>query len=87
MSAYTQIAYEVADHVATITLDRPHALNAYTVHMQQRAAYARDAQRMQRVKRLPGVRHVRRLHSSQKARRWLRPIWPLFRLARRRLLR
>jgi len=27
---YTHIAYEVADHVATITLDRPEALNAFT---------------------------------------------------------
>ncbi|MFZ9628941.1 MAG: crotonase/enoyl-CoA hydratase family protein [Ilumatobacteraceae bacterium] len=27
---YTQIRYEVADHVATITLDRPEQLNAFT---------------------------------------------------------
>jgi enoyl-CoA hydratase/carnithine racemase len=33
--AYRQIAYEVADHVATITLDRPDRLNAFTVTMQQ----------------------------------------------------
>ena len=71
---------------ARMAADLRVTLNAYSVHMQQRAAYARDAQRMQLVKRLPGVRHVRRLHASQKARRWLRPIWPLFRLARRRLL-
>ncbi|MEO7427977.1 MAG: crotonase/enoyl-CoA hydratase family protein [Acidimicrobiales bacterium] len=31
---YTQIAYEVADRVATITLDRPDRLNAFTVRMQ-----------------------------------------------------
>ena len=32
---YEQIAYEVADRVATITLDRPDRLNAFTVQMQQ----------------------------------------------------
>ena len=30
---YTQIAYEVADRVATITLDRPDQLNAFTATM------------------------------------------------------
>ena len=30
---YTQIAYEVDDHVATITLDRPDRLNAFTTTM------------------------------------------------------
>jgi enoyl-CoA hydratase/carnithine racemase len=30
---YEQIAYEVADHVATVTLDRPEALNAFTARM------------------------------------------------------
>src|SRR6476469_2265450 len=33
--SYQQIAYEVADHVATITLDRPKRLNAFTVTMQR----------------------------------------------------
>ncbi len=33
--SYSQIAYEVADHVATITLDRPKRLNAFTVTMQR----------------------------------------------------
>ena len=33
--SYTQIAYEVADRVATITLDRPDRLNAFTVTMQR----------------------------------------------------
>ena len=32
---YSQIAYEVADRVATITLDRPDRLNAFTVTMQR----------------------------------------------------
>ena len=32
---YSQIAYEVADQVATITLDRPDRLNAFTVTMQR----------------------------------------------------
>ena len=32
---YQQIAYEVADAIATITLDRPDKLNAFTVRMQR----------------------------------------------------
>jgi enoyl-CoA hydratase/carnithine racemase len=39
---YTQIAYEVADHVATITLDRPDRLNAFTVTMQRELCAALD---------------------------------------------
>jgi enoyl-CoA hydratase/carnithine racemase len=39
---YSQIAYEVADHVATITLDRPDRLNAFTVRMQQELCAAVD---------------------------------------------
>ena len=38
----TQIAYDVADHVATITLDRPERLNAFTVTMQQELCAALD---------------------------------------------
>jgi enoyl-CoA hydratase/carnithine racemase len=41
--AYTQIAYEVADHVATITLDRPDRLNAFTPTMQRELCAAIDA--------------------------------------------
>lgn len=33
--SYSEIAYEVADHVATVTLDRPDRLNAFTVTMQR----------------------------------------------------
>jgi enoyl-CoA hydratase/carnithine racemase len=40
--AYTQIAYEVADNVATITLDRPDRLNAFTVAMQRELCAAFD---------------------------------------------
>ena len=39
---YEQIAYEVADRVATITLDRPDRLNAFTVQMQQELCAALD---------------------------------------------
>jgi enoyl-CoA hydratase/carnithine racemase len=39
---YSQIAYEVADRVATITLDRPDRLNAFTVTMQQELCGAVD---------------------------------------------
>jgi enoyl-CoA hydratase/carnithine racemase len=39
---YTQIAYEVADRVATITLDRPDRLNAFTVTMQHELCDALD---------------------------------------------
>src|SRR3954470_576009 len=40
--SYQQIAYEVADHVATITLDRPDRLNAFTVKMQRELCAAFD---------------------------------------------
>jgi enoyl-CoA hydratase/carnithine racemase len=40
---YKQIAYDVADHVATITLDRPDRLNAFTVTMQRELCAAVDA--------------------------------------------
>lgn len=39
---YSQIAYEVADGIATITLDRPERLNAFTVTMQQELCAAVD---------------------------------------------
>lgn len=40
--AYTQIAYEVAEGVATITLDRPDALNAFTSTMMHEMIAAFD---------------------------------------------
>ena len=39
---YEQIAYEVADRVATITLDRPDRLNAFTPRMQRELCDAFD---------------------------------------------
>jgi enoyl-CoA hydratase/carnithine racemase len=39
---FTQIAYEVDDHVATVTLDRPDRLNAFTVTMQREICAALD---------------------------------------------
>ena len=39
---YREIAYEVADHVATITLDRPDRLNAFTTTMQRELCAALD---------------------------------------------
>ena len=41
--AYSQIAYDVADRLATITLDRPDRLNAFTVTMQRELCAAIDA--------------------------------------------
>src|SRR6478609_4314893 len=40
--SYASIDYRVADHVATITLDRPERLNAFTVRMQQELCAAVD---------------------------------------------
>lgn len=42
MSDYTQIRYEVADRVATITLDRPDKMNAFTETMRLELADAFD---------------------------------------------
>ncbi len=42
-SPFTHIAYEVDDHIATITLDRPDKLNAFTVRMQHELCAAIDA--------------------------------------------
>ena len=39
---YTEIAYEVADHVAVITLDRPERLNAFTTTMMREMIDAFD---------------------------------------------
>src|SRR5690242_19947500 len=40
--SFATIDYSVADHVATITLDRPDRLNAFTVRMQQELCAAVD---------------------------------------------
>jgi enoyl-CoA hydratase/carnithine racemase len=39
---YTQIIYEVADHIATITLNRPEQLNAFTGTMMREVIDAFD---------------------------------------------
>ena len=39
---YSQIAYEVTDHVATITLNRPEKLNAFTNRMMRELVDAFD---------------------------------------------
>ena len=39
---YTQILYEVADHIATITLNRPDQLNAFTNTMMRELIDAFD---------------------------------------------
>ncbi len=54
---YTQIAYTVAERIATITLDRPHARNGYTITMADELADAvarADADRDVRVVVLTG---------------------------------
>src|SRR6476619_4471205 len=51
--SFSHIDYTVADHVATITLDRPDRLNAFTVTMQQELCAAVD-----RVDADPDVRAV-----------------------------
>jgi enoyl-CoA hydratase/carnithine racemase len=43
VSAFSQIAYEIADSVATITLNRPDRLNAFTVVMCRELVAAFDA--------------------------------------------
>ncbi|MGQ0434910.1 MAG: crotonase/enoyl-CoA hydratase family protein [Microthrixaceae bacterium] len=43
MTGYSQIDLSVDDHVATITLDRPDRLNAFTVTMQRELCAAIDA--------------------------------------------
>src|SRR4051812_37200545 len=42
MPAYEQIVYEVADHIATITLNRPDQLNAFTGTMMRELIDAFD---------------------------------------------
>jgi enoyl-CoA hydratase/carnithine racemase len=42
MGGYKQVGYVVADHVATIKLDRPEARNGYTVRMAQELRHAFD---------------------------------------------
>ena len=43
MDSYAEISYEVAERVATITLNRPQARNGYTVRMADELADALDA--------------------------------------------
>src|ERR1700743_1655592 len=58
VSTYSEITYEVADNVATITLSRPDRLNAFTTTMCREivAAFdAADADDQGRVALLPGA--------------------------------
>ena len=53
--AYSTISYEAADRVATITLDRPDRMNAYTDSMRQEiiaAATDLDIEQVQEEQRL-----------------------------------
>ncbi|MEO0500353.1 MAG: crotonase/enoyl-CoA hydratase family protein [Pseudomonadota bacterium] len=43
MTDFTEIQYDVADNIATITLDRPQAMNAFTGRMMQEMVAALDA--------------------------------------------
>ncbi|EMD28904.1 enoyl-CoA hydratase-related protein [Amycolatopsis azurea] len=42
MSAYAEITYEVADRIATVTLNRPEARNGYTIRMADELGDAMD---------------------------------------------
>src|SRR6185312_16870610 len=64
---------------ARLTADLRATLDTYRIVAHDRIVYAREVERLQRFKRLPGIRQMRRVRSSPKARRLLRPIWPALR--------
>ena len=73
--SYQDILYEVADRTATITLDRPEALNALSPNMVEelRHAYAAAEARRRRVddrghRQRPGVLHRRRRRQDPRRR-------------------
>jgi glycosyltransferase involved in cell wall biosynthesis len=66
--------------------DLREGLETYRVQLQERKDYERQARTVQRVRRLPVLRHVIRVRQQLGQMRLLRPLRPLFRRVRGKLL-